>query len=161
MGEKTSEKKKQGVKREFSAGGLVFKKTPGKKEEDFLWLAIKPKGVERWQFPKGHVEEGESQVKAAEREASEEGGVSVKVLSKLGSNSYFYVWEKEKRFKVVSYYLMQYEEDLKAGIDKNEIDKAQFFTKEELFKILTFKEDKEMLKKALDILKRGIQPVLL
>jgi len=73
------------IKREFSAGGVVFRKEP----EGILWLVVKPKGNTRWRFPKGWIEPGESSAEAAKREVKEEGGVEAEVLGKVGNEKYF------------------------------------------------------------------------
>ncbi len=44
------------MKRQFSAGGVVYKK----ENDQTFWLLIQPKGTDYWQFPKGLIEEGES-----------------------------------------------------------------------------------------------------
>ena len=61
--------KKVKVKREFSAGGVVFRQEP----EGILWLVVKPKGSEHWRFPKGKIEKKESSAETALREVKEEG----------------------------------------------------------------------------------------
>ena len=59
-------KNKNKVKREFSAGGIVFRKEP----EGTLWLVIKPTGDKRWRFPKGKIE-GKIEESYIEREEFE------------------------------------------------------------------------------------------
>lgn len=153
MGKETSKKQ---VIREFSAGGAVFKKT----KKELLWLLIKPAGYDRWQLPKGQLEKGESSAEAAEREVEEEGGVDIKVLKKIGNSQYFYVWEKEKRFKIVTFFLMEYLKDKKDGHD-DEIDEVRFVNFKEALKLLSFKDDKEILTKAKKLFEEGIQESLI
>lgn len=138
--------------REFSAGGAVFKRG----NNNFSWLIIKPKDTDRWQLPKGKIEKGESSQFAAMREVKEEGGVKVKVLDKIGSSSFFFVLKGEKIFKTVAYFLMEWVNDTKKGHDW-EVDEAKFFPFDEASKKLTFKDDKNILKKAKTLLDQGIQ----
>lgn len=152
MGEGRQEK----VIREFSAGGVVFKRVPKK----FQWLLIKPAGTDRWQLPKGKVDKGETSKEAAVREVEEEGGVKVRPVVKIGASQYFYVFSGQKIFKTVIYFLMEYLKDKKEGHD-HEIDEAIFLSFDEAFEKLTFKDDKEMLKKGREILERGIQENLI
>jgi 8-oxo-dGTP pyrophosphatase MutT (NUDIX family) len=59
------------------AAAVCVRGTPG---DDLRFLLVRtkepPGSPERWTFPKGHVEKGESLFQAAEREAREEAGVT-------------------------------------------------------------------------------------
>ena len=146
------ETRKRKTIREFSAGGVVFKKGKDKTR----WLIIKPAGANRWQFPKGLIDKGESSKETALREVKEEGGVLAKPLEKIGNIQYFFFFEGKRVFKTVSFYLMEYEKDIKEGPD-NEVDKVAFLPFDEAHSLLTFKNDKEMLKKAKELLGTEIQ----
>ena len=150
------EGRKEKVNREFSAGGVVFKRVA----KGFQWLLIKPAGTERWQLPKGKVDEGETSKEAAVREVAEEGGVNVRPVAKIGTSQYFFVFKGQKIFKTVIYFLMEYAGDKKEGHD-HEVDETVFVDFAEALEKLTFKDDKEMLKKGREILERGIQGNLL
>ena len=58
--------------KERSAGAVVFSSTPDGPE--YLLLRY---GGGNWGFPKGHVEAGETDVQAAQREVAEETGIAV------------------------------------------------------------------------------------
>lgn len=148
MGEGHSQGK---LVREFSAGGVVFKK-----ENPPLWLVIRPSGSDRWQLPKGRIDEGETLEEAAVREVAEEGGIKVKPVKKLGTSQYFFVFKGKRIFKTVTYFLMEYLEDTQDGHD-HEVDETLFLPFKEAYEKLTFKDDKEMLKKAEASLREPIQ----
>src|SRR6185436_19559472 len=90
------------MKREFSAGAVVVRRLKGR-----WWVAAirpggKPEGV--WALPKGQVAPGDS---------TEETGLDVRVVGKLGDTRYVYTesWEGgsgERVFKVVSFFLVRY-----------------------------------------------------
>lgn len=151
MGEGKTEKS---LKREFSAGGVVFR------QKDNSWLVIKPAGKDRWQLPKGLIDEKESSKNAALREVEEEGGIKAQIIEKIGDQRYVYFWEGTKVFKTVIYYLMKYLVSTKDGHD-NEVDEAIFLPFKEALERLTFKKDKEFLKMGKEILERGIQENLI
>ncbi len=58
---------------EKSCGGIVYRKYHGNTEI----LLIKHINSGHWSFPKGHVEEGETEIETAVREIKEETGVDV------------------------------------------------------------------------------------
>jgi 8-oxo-dGTP pyrophosphatase MutT (NUDIX family) len=145
VGKKTA---KQRLTREFSAGGVVYK---GKG-----WLIIKPAGTDRWQFPKGQIDEGESPGQAALREVMEEGGIEARLVSKIGKTQYFFHLKGKRIFKTVVFFLMEYIKDTKEGPD-SEVAKVCFLPFKKAYKKLSFKNDKEILVKAREILDRGIQ----
>src|SRR3990172_4248498 len=103
--------------KEFSAGGIVYKKfqIPIRQSADkfqIKWLVCQHSQHKGWVFPKGligdHVE-GELKETTALREVEEETGVKAKIIDKLEKPAgYFYVWQKEKRYKTVHYFLMKY-----------------------------------------------------
>ncbi len=140
-------------KREISAGGIVYKKESGQ----FFVVLIKHSGKtanqekEVWTFPKGHIDPGEKPEDAAIREVGEETGVVAKIVDKLGSIKYTFVWEGENIFKIVTFYLMEYISGDVAGHDY-EVEEAKWFEFLEAEKQLHYKADKETLAKAKKIL---------
>ena len=135
------------VKREFSAGGVVFRREP----EGVLWLVVKPKGSEQWRFPKGKIEKGENSAQAALREVKEEGGVEARVLNKIDNIKYFFVQEEQRIFKTVTFYLMEYIQEAQGGFCW-ETEEVAWLSFEEAKKRLAFENEKDILEKAKAIL---------
>lgn len=132
------------MKREFSAGGIVF-------NDKGEVLLTKHSQNHYWGFPKGWIEEGQTSKEAALREVKEEGGVEAEILDKVGDSEYVYTLNGEKIFKVVVYFLMKY----KKGDPKDhdwEMEDANWFSPEEALKTLSFSHDKVLLKKASEIM---------
>lgn len=134
------------MKREFSAGGIVF----NNKGEVLL---AQNSSNKYWGFPKGWPNEKESMRDTAVREVKEEAGVEAEIVEKVGDSRYVFTSKetKEKVFKIVTIYLMKYI----AGNPKDhdwEVSEASFFPPEEALKKLSFSQDKQLLKKALEIL---------
>ena len=131
------------MKREFSAGGVLFKNGE-------VLLIKNPSGV--WSFPKGNIEPGEKPEETAVREVYEETGVKGEIVDYIGETHYWYTLKGEKIFKTVKYYLMKYKE----GEPKPswEVKDAKFFPTQEVEKLLRYKGDKEIFKKALEKLGR-------
>ena len=130
------------MKREFSAGGIVFKNSHV--------LLTKHSQNKHWSFPKG-LTDGQTLEEAALREVKEEGGVEAEIVGKVGYNKYIYTLNGEKIFKVVTYFLMKY----KSGDPKDhdwEVEEAGWYEVDEALKQLTFSQDRELLKKALGMI---------
>lgn len=145
------------VKREFSAGGIVFKtvRSQGSGGSQVLndkgqVLLTKHSQNHRWGFPKGWIDSGEKPEQAAVREVKEEGGVEAEIVGKVGVSKYIYTLNGEKIFKVVTIYLMKY----LSGDPKDhdwEVEEAGFYPIEEALKILDYPNDKILLKKAVEL----------
>jgi len=147
------------VKREYSAGGVVFRKLKTKnKKLKIEWLVIQPSaGGEswrqgRWQLPKGWIDEGEIGQQAAVREIKEEGGIGAKIVEKIDRISFFFCDEKKQRvLKNVVFFLMEYQEGSEKNHDR-ETKEAIWLSYNQAHERLTFKSEKEILAKAKTIL---------
>ncbi len=91
------------VRRERSAGFVVF--TEQENNKRLYLLLLYPSG--HWDFPKGHVEEGESDLRAALRELKEETGLTdIEVIFGFRKEiSYYFTDSGERVLKTVVYYL--------------------------------------------------------
>ena len=131
------------MKREFSAGGIVF-------NHKGQVLLTKHSQNKHWSFPKGLIDPGQTTQEAALREVREEGGVEAKILDKVGYTKYVYTLKEERMFKVVTYFLMKYV----SGDPKDhdwEVEEAGWYEPEAALKQLTFSQDRILLKKALEM----------
>src|SRR5580765_7555189 len=95
------------MRREFSAGGVLVRRLDGRWVVAAIRPAGKPPGV--WALPKGRIDDGESAEATALREVEEETGARGRSLGKLGDVRYWFNWEGERVFKVVSFFLVRYE----------------------------------------------------
>lgn len=132
------------MKREFSAGGIVF-------NDKGQVLLTKHSQNHHWSFPKGLLDHPEQTMEeSALREVREEGGVVAEIVGKVGYSKYVYTFGGEKIFKVVTYFLMKYV----SGDPKDhdwEVEEAGWYEPEEALRKLTFNQDKDLLKKALEM----------
>lgn len=126
------------IKRIFSAGGIVVK--------DGKVLVTQHSKHKGWDFPKGHIEAGESQEQAALREVEEETGVKAEIVEKVGQTEYFYYDDGEKAFKTVVFYLMKFLEQGEATT-AFEVSGTEWLKPEEVENKLTFKDTKAMWNK--------------
>jgi 8-oxo-dGTP pyrophosphatase MutT (NUDIX family) len=134
------------MKFEFSAGGIVFRKT--KKRVDVL--LCQHSYHHGWGFPKGLIgdkKEGETKESTAIREIEEETGAKAKILEPLEPITYWYKFEDEKIKKTVYYYVCEYES---GDITKHdfEMEDVEWVEKDKVLDKLSFKADKQVFEKA-------------
>jgi len=180
------------MRREFSAGGVVFKKIKGESSNlpageagvKLLWLVAKSKPSKEypddvWRLPKGWLDDerggkkpgqlatgskrasANQIIKAAIKEVAEEGGVEVKVISKIATDNYFYTdKEKSKVAKFVTYFLMEWQRNLKEGFGE-ETEDIEWLEYKKARERLTYPREKNILEKANEILGAGVQENLI
>lgn len=131
------------MRKEISAGGVVFKRNHGVKI-----LLIKD-SFGRWGLPKGIIEKNETSEEAALREISEEVGLKdLDIKEKLGEVKYFYKLKGETIFKIVIFFLIESKSE-KTKISW-EIKDAKWFSPEEAIKTIEYKNTKGIVKKAIE-----------
>jgi len=147
---------------EKSAGALIFRK-----ERDKFFYLLLHYSVGHWDFPKGNIEKGEKLEDTARREILEETGIKeIKFVSNFKKwIKYFYKrapskFGKQKTgetvFKIVTFFLAETKEK-EVKISREHVD-YKWLPYKEALKQLTFKNAKEILKKANSFLSRkGLQ----
>jgi len=129
-----------------SAGGVVYRR--GRDGIEVVLCGRRDDGV--WGLPKGAPERGESLEGAALREVGEETGLRVSVREPLGSIRYqFTRGEGGVRFeKTVCHFLMRVSGGSVEDHDE-EYDRVRWFPAEEALRLLTFRNEAEVVRRAL------------
>jgi 8-oxo-dGTP pyrophosphatase MutT (NUDIX family) len=138
------------MRREFSAGGVLVRELDGRLMVAAIRPAGRPEGL--WALPKGQIDPGESGEATALREVAEETGVTGRSLGKLGDVKYWFNWQGERIFKVVSFFLVEYENGRLGDIPEafqHEVDEARWLPLDEAPKPLAYKGEREMVDLAL------------
>ena len=110
-------------------------------------------------LPKGLVDPGENPAQTAAREVLEETGITAVAVTKLGDTKYVYVrsWgDKERVFKIVSFYLFRYESgqiDEIAPEMRIEVNRARWIALEGATEKLAYRGEKDMVRRAQTYLK--------
>jgi 8-oxo-dGTP pyrophosphatase MutT (NUDIX family) len=161
--------------REVSAGGVVVRKKDGE-----WWMAaielpteetapetpsaepsrrpVRPKTKAVTCLPKGLVDAGEKPLEAALREIREETGITAVPITKLADIKYVYVrsWgDRERVFKIVSFYLLRYESGRIDDIVNEmrvEVARAKWVRLADAPKLLAYRGEKQMARKTLEYL---------
>jgi 8-oxo-dGTP pyrophosphatase MutT (NUDIX family) len=110
-------------------------------------------------LPKGLVDRGEKALEAALREVREETGITAVPVTKLADVKYVYVrtWgDRERVFKIVSFFLLRYESGRIDDVSNEmriEVARAQWIRLEDAPKLLAYRGEKQMARKALEYLR--------
>jgi len=154
--------------REVSAGGVVVRHTA----EGWMMAAIEPRKEDSASrsmkrasqkvllaLPKGLVDPGEKPEQTAIREVHEETGVTGSVIRKLGDIKYTYVrsWgDKQRVFKIVSFYLLRYEggriDEIPSAM-RIEVKRAVWVPLDEAERKLAYRGERDMVRRAQEYLK--------
>ncbi len=133
--------------REKSAGAILFIK---EKEPIYLLLHYESG---HWDFPKGHVEAGETDLDAVKREVKEEAGIiNIEIVQNFKEHiHYFYKMNNELMSKDVVFYLAKTKtKDVKLSFEHIGFAWVSY---EKAMEKLTYKNAKDILKKAHEFLK--------
>lgn len=144
---------------ERSAGAVIFRK----EGKNVLYLLLHypssakaPK--EYWDFPKGHIEKGEKIEETIKREVREETGLDdIKFVEDFKEwIKYFFKFKGKNVFKIVTFLLAETKtKEVKVSFEHLGYEWLSY---EEAFKKLTFKNAKEILKKAHHFLINYVAP---
>ncbi len=126
-----------------SAGGVVYRWGPSGPE--VVICGRDSDGV--WGLPKGTPDEGESLEEAAVREVSEETGLQVAIVKKIGVVEYWFAREGVRYHKWVHHYLMEASGGSTEDHDF-EYDRVEWLPIEAALKTLSFKNEVDMVAKA-------------
>jgi|SRR3989338_4982020 len=136
-----------GVKTEKSCGAIVFRRH----NNNFEFLVIKHRAIAggHWDFPKGHVEHGESEEETAKREIYEETGLNVNFISDFREPISYS--PKKEVVKTVVFFLAECFSSNVEYIFPELVD-HKWLAFEEALDQLTFDNAKQVLKKANEFL---------
>ncbi len=142
---------KRGVRREFSAGGVLVRRLRGRWMLAAIRPAGKPDGV--WALPKGLIGRSEAPEATAVREVTEETGARGELVAKLGDVRYVYTWAGQRVFKVVSFYLLHYSGGRLGELAPeyvHEVAEVRWLPLDEAPTLLAYKGEREMAARALE-----------
>ena len=135
---------------EKSAGAILFRKEEGK-----IYYLLLHYEMGHWGFSKGHIEKGESLEDTVRREVKEETGIEdIEILDGFKEwIKYFFKLKDKNIFKIVTYFLAETKrKEVKISWEHIEF---KWLSYEEAQNLLTFKNSKEILKKANNFLKEN------
>lgn len=122
------------MKQEKSCGCIVIN------DKNKVLLVHSNKG--HWGFPKGHMEEGETEIQTAKREVREETNIDVEVIEKYRYTQKYNVNEDIVK-EVVLFLGKSLEDNQKPQLE--EVSEVKWFEFEEAVNIITYDNSREIL----------------
>ena len=134
---------------ETSAGGIIYRRKPGGIE---LFFIKDP--FNRWTFPKGHQEAGETLLQTAIREIKEETDLDqLKMIAPLGRTSFRFRRDGTVIQKAVHFFLFEALPDAKERMTgEGAIYEAQWVKMNNVFSVSSYTNSDRLLVKALRII---------
>lgn len=126
---------------EKSCGAVVYNII----DNNIEFLIIKHRSGEHWGFPKGHVEEGESEYETALREVKEETGLLVEIVD--GFSYRMKYSPKIGTMKEVVYFLGK-SKDREVFCQESEISDYQWLILKDAINIVTHENSRKLLREA-------------
>lgn len=130
---------------EESCGAVIYRISG----EVLEFLAVKSKTNGHWGFPKGHVEKGETEKETAKREVIEETGLRITILDEFRTEVQYKL--TDNILKKVTYFI-GITSDYSVSIQQEEIEEFRWQNFTDMFDLLTFETDKNVLMKVRNFL---------
>ena len=147
------------LEREFSAGGLVYRRRRGEVAVVLAARRHAESGALVWTIPKGHLEPGESSAAAAVREVREETGLEAEVEQLLGDITYWFArrdaeGRPRRVWKRVRFFLMR-SRGGRFGDRDREMDAVRWFSLDAAEQAAAFASERGLVRRARTLLAEG------
>ncbi len=126
---------------EKSCGGIIFYKT----KQNTKILLVKNNNGRYWSFPKGHIEDSETEQETAVREIKEETGLDVTIVKGFREISEYCPFGKIRK-RVVFFLARAFTDNVK--IQEEEIDSYIWVDLQQARKLCTYDNDLRIIEKA-------------
>jgi len=133
-----------------SAGGVVYRRGPYGIE-----IVLCGRSWENlWALPKGTPEPGETLEQTALREVAEETGLGVRIVADLGTIGYTFARPSQgvKFDKTVHHFLMEPDGTGSVTAHDGEYDRVEWFAAEEALRVMTYRNEAHVVRRALDLI---------
>lgn len=126
---------------EKSCGGIIFYKT----RQNVKILLVKNNNGRYWSFPKGHIEDGETEQETAVREIKEETGLDVTLVNSFREISEYCPFGKIRK-RVVFFLARAFTDNVR--IQEEEIDSYIWVDLQQARKLCSYDNDLRIIEKA-------------
>ena len=136
---------------QISAGGVAYRRNG----ETIEIALISVSERNRWQLPKGLIDDGETSAVAALREIREEAGIKTEMIDLIDKVEYWYYatrrGERIRYHKFVYFYLLRYQSGSTKDHDR-EVNEARWVSIDEARNMLAFKSEKGVVSRAKEMI---------
>jgi 8-oxo-dGTP pyrophosphatase MutT (NUDIX family) len=143
--------------KEFSCGAIICRM----KDENLLFLLVNSERNGIWGFPKGHIENGESETETARREIFEETGIkNIEFIKNFRQEDVYIInsaascTDERQVEKHSIYFLVSALEDT-LNFDKNEISELKWVDIHHAQDLLSFANQKKIINSAYNLIIGG------
>ena len=133
------------IKYEKSCGAVIFHKF--ETEYKVLLIGFIHGGELRWGFPKGHMENNETEIETAMREINEEVGIDVKIIPGFRETTNF---SCKTNTVIEAIYYCAKADSTEASPQDEEVEKTAWLNFEQAHKYLTYECDKKVFSKFIE-----------
>jgi 8-oxo-dGTP pyrophosphatase MutT (NUDIX family) len=143
--------------KEFSCGAVIYKM----KNDNPLFLLVNSKRSGIWGFPKGHIENGESEIETARREILEETGIkNIEFIKNFRRKDIYIIGgvtscTDERQVEKHSIYFLASALEDALDFDKNEIFKLKWTSINQAQDMLSFVNQKKIINSAYNLIIGG------
>lgn len=137
------------MKSEKSCGVIIYLDKP-----DTRYLVVKSKTNGHWGFPKGHIEENETEIDAAIREVKEETGLEVLIHEDFKTSMEYMISESAIRKEVILF--LGTPMSTTVTIQESEIAMYKWVTFTDTLNLFEYENQKQSLKQAHEFLKKKL-----
>ena len=133
------------IKKEKSCGAVIYKY-----ENNNIYILLLKHNLGHWSFPKGHMEIGESEIDTALREVKEETNIDVDIDINFRIKITYSPFENVIK-DVIYFVATPKSKEIKPQL--SEIQDIKWYLAKDARDVITYKNDKEVLEKALVYIK--------
>jgi 8-oxo-dGTP pyrophosphatase MutT (NUDIX family) len=143
--------------KEFSCGAVICKI----KSDNILFLLVNSKLNRIWGFPKGHIENSESETETARREIFEETGIkNIEFIKNFRQEDIYIIngassHTNERQVEKHSIYFLASALENTSGFDKNEILELKWVDINQAQDLLSFTNQKKIINSAYNLIIGG------
>ncbi|MBD3842680.1 MAG: NUDIX domain-containing protein [Campylobacterales bacterium] len=133
------------MQNEKSCGVIIYQDKP-----DTRYLIVKSKANGHWGFPKGHIEEDETEIDAARREVKEETGLDVEIHEDFKLSMEYMISDTAIRKEVTLF--LGTPTSTSVTLQESEISMFKWATFTETLKLFVYENQKQILKQAHELI---------
>ena len=143
--------------KEFSCGAVIYKI----QNDNPVFLLVNSKRNGKWGFPKGHIENGESEIETARREIFEETGIKkIEFIENFRKEDVYIIsgaagCAKDKTVEKHSIYFLALALENALDFDKDEISQLRWVNINHAQDLLFFAKQKEIINSAYNLVAGG------